>query len=216
MKKAERQERHRRGNSIDNLPQGLRDSVCAMLVSKCPRFSQREIIQMVREKSEGKYEISRSALSRYWKAGLEEEMAEQKRIIMAGVEQRKQIEELLGAEGAPKKLTAEIMRQIDAGILANSNDASAESMVGLLIAKAKLMAAEAEQRKLDLAERRLEQQAKKLQLQIEKLNRDLQKEKDEAERRKSEATKALAAAEDVTDKQMYKRALGAIRKAVEG
>jgi hypothetical protein len=209
--------RRRRDNSIDALPDGLRDLVREMLTSKAPRYSYAQIVGAVEKKSEGKYKLTGQSLNRYWSKGLEEEMAEQKRIILAGVEQRKQVEQLLKTGGSPERLTAEIMGLIDSGILANTNDITTEGTVGLVIAKSKLMQASNDEKKLALAERRLAQQAEKFKLEKQKLERDLEKQRRDEERRKTETLKAVAAAEgSVDDAEMYRRALKAIHKAVEG
>jgi hypothetical protein len=101
-------------------------------------------------------------------------MAENRRLILMGIEQRKQIEKLLPA--GSEALTAEIIALLDAGILANTTDVTAEGTVGLVIAKSKLMQAQNEQRKLKLQERRLDQDYQRLQHQLEvyraKLNQD--------------------------------------------
>jgi hypothetical protein len=166
--------RRRRDNSIDRLPEGLRDLVRERLASKAPRYTAAQIIREVKEKSEGKYVLSDNALSRYYHKGLEEEMAENRRLILMGIEQRKQIEKLLPA--GSEALTAEIIALLDAGILANTTDVTAEGTVGLVIAKSKLMQAQNEQRKLKLQERRLDQDYQRLQHQLEvyraKLNQD--------------------------------------------
>lgn len=166
--------RRRRDNSIDRLPEGLRDLVRERLASKAPRYTAAQIIREVKEKSEGKYVLSDNALSRYYRKGLEEEMAENRRLILMGIEQRKQIEKLLPA--GSEALTAEIIALLDAGILANTTDVTAEGTVGLVIAKSKLMQAQNEQRKLKLQERRLDQDYQRLQHQLEvyraKLNQD--------------------------------------------
>ncbi len=209
--------RHRRDNSIDNLPESVRQLVRNMLASKKPRFTYEKIIARVAEETKGQVRLTTSSLGRYWHGVLENELMEAERQTQATLAITDRVLATVNKyKDSPEAVRAAVMDTLDAAILANDQAIARSKPTDLMQAKAALERAENDRKKIEIRERELEAQLEKFRLEKEKAERALEKQRREEERRKVEATKALAAAEDVTDKQMYKRALGAIRKAVEG
>jgi hypothetical protein len=191
--------RRRRDNTIDSLPDELRDLVRAMMGSKAPRFSYQQIIDRVEKESGGDCRLSKSALARYWNAVMAAELVESERRLTAALAFQKQVADLTASAGDPEALTAKIIGVLDAAILTNETDPKAVKPAELLQAKAALERVLNEKRKLDIRERELAADLEKAALEREKLERALQKERDEAERKRAATEKALADAAGADD-----------------
>lgn len=143
----------RRDNSIDALPEDLRADVRRMLAGRDGRFSYKQIVEHVHEKSKGKRAVTISSLARYYQAVITEEIATAERHARFRVDLAESITKAANA-ATPEDREAVVLNVIDGALLTLETDPSMSDPTKLFDARAKNIRADVERGKLALARER--------------------------------------------------------------
>lgn len=157
--------RRRRDNSIDNIAPELRDDVRRMLSGREGRFGYRQIVDAIREKSGGEVVLSISALQRYYRSVMAEEIATAERRAQFSVSLAEAVTKAASAATAEDR-EAVVLNVIDGALLTLETDPSMADPAKLFDARAKNIRADVERGKLALARERHHGELAKLRAEL--------------------------------------------------